>query len=346
MTDSPQEDLLGYALGALDQEQAARIEQVLANNDEARRQLAAIDRAIAPLKTIQQEYDPPKGLAARTCRFVLGRQSTGKFEYPAKAAALVGTVRRLEPTKMHPTELVSVAPSRFYWQDLLVAAGVVVAACLLLFPAIHATRVQARMLACQNNLGELGTALTHFSERHGGYFPKVPAKGNLAVASAYAPILADNKLLSEDRKVVCPGSLLAESGSFRIPTLKEIHEVTSPETLRQMQQTMGGSYGYSLGYQDKGQYRATKNLRRQNFAIASDAPNELIPTRMPENHGRLGQNVLFEDGHVRFTTTPRLANTNSDHFFLNDDGQVAAGIHANDAVIGAGATPPIQNVDR
>jgi hypothetical protein len=52
--------------------------------------------------------------------------------------------------------------------------------------------------------------------------------------------------------------------------------------------------------------------------------------------------VLFEDGHVRFTTSPQPSDPGGDDFFLNDDGVVAAGLHENDAVIGAGATPPIR----
>ena len=126
---------------------------------------------------------------------------------------------------MHPIELPAAAEGRFHWQDLVMAAGIVVAASLLLFPAIHGSRVQARLLACQGNLRELGTALTNYSEYHGGVFPKVPTEGNLAAASAYAPILVADKLLPEDRLVLCPGSPLADLGSFYVPSLDEIEAV-------------------------------------------------------------------------------------------------------------------------
>ena len=347
MTDSLQEDLLGYLLNALDDERHAEIERQLDVDPEAREQLEILQRALAPLDATEQQYEPPSGLAEQTCRYVLGQPGARRFEYPMKAAALVGTAVRPAPTRMHPITTTAGTGSGFHWQDLLMAGGIFIAACLLLFPAIHASRVQSRMLACQDNLRELGSSLTRYSEAHDGYFPKVPTQGNLAAASAYAPILAADKLLPEDRLVVCPGSSLAESGAFRIPSLDEIESITSPEAVENLQQTMGGSYGYSLGYQDNGQYSATRNLRRAHFAIASDAPpSSLMSPRLSENHGRQGQNVLFEDGHVQFTVSPKATDGDRDDFFLNDDGLVAAGVDRDDAVIGAGATPPIRFVSQ
>lgn len=340
MTDSVREDLLGYLLGALDEEQHAEIERLLAEDPGARRRLASLRRALQPLDDARCEYEPPQGLAERTCRFVLGQPGMTSSRYQAKAAALTGTARRTAPTPIKPIDLSRSAESPFHWQDLVMAAGVIVAMSLLLFPAIHGSRVQARLLACQDNLRELGTAFTNYSEFHDGYFPQVPVQGRLAAASVYAPILAANQLLPEDRLVVCPGSPVAENESFRIPTLEEIEAADSPEALAALQATMGGSYGYTLGYQDDGEYHPTRNLHRANFAIASDAPSDVLPAHLSENHGRLGQNVLFEDGHVRFTVSPQPG----DDFFLNDAGFVAAGLHVDDAVIGAGATPPVESL--
>jgi len=346
MTDSLREDLLGYLLGALDEEQQAEVERRLTEDPGARRRLAACQRALAPLDAARTDYEPPDGLATRTCRFVLGRRGVGPSRYPARAAALVGTVQRPMPARMHPVALPGTAEGGFHWHDLVMAAGVIVAASFLLFPAIHGSRVQARLLACQDNLRELGASLTRYSEYHEGFFPEVPTQGKLAAASVYAPILAANKLLDEDRLVVCPGSAATEIGSFEIPTLEQIEAVDSPEALAALQETMGGSYGYSLGYQDAGQYHPTRNLRRASFAIASDAPSKRLPSHLSENHGRLGQNVLFEDGHVRFTVSPQAAELGGDDFFVNDEGFVAAGVGVSDAVIAAGATPPIVYVER
>lgn len=130
---------------------------------------------------------------------------------------------------------------------------------------------------------------------------------------------------------------------FVIPTLAQVEATQSDEELKQLQETMGGSYGYTLGFQQNGAYYPTRNLRRANFALASDAPSPWLPNHQSENHDRHGQNVLFEDGHVRFLASPR-PNDRMDDLFLNDEGLVAAGTHQNDSVIGSGATPPIRYV--
>ncbi|MBN1589042.1 MAG: hypothetical protein JW888_05975 [Pirellulales bacterium] len=338
MTDSPREDLLGYLLDALDEDRKREVEHYLAENAEARHELAVVSKAMAPLDATRRQHTPPADLADRTCRWIAAQ--TADRTLPGVKSDRAEVPSRPSAARMHPVRPSVAEEGRFRWQDVMMAAGIVVAASILLFPAIHGSRVQARLLTCQNHLGNLGTALANYSEYHEGFFPQVPTQGKLAAASAYAPILAAKGLLDEDRLVVCPGSPLAESGTFRIPSLEAIEATESPEQLKALQEIMGGSYGYCLGYQDQGRYRPTRNLGRPNFAIVSDAPSGRLPGHLSENHGRLGQNVLFEDGHVRFTVSPRPSESASDNFFLNDDGEVAAGIHQNDAVIGAGATPP------
>jgi hypothetical protein len=338
MIDSLDETLLGYLVGALDEDQHAEVERQLATDADARRRLAVLRKGLVPLEEARGEFEPPAGLAARTCRFVF--EQADAQEEPA----VVGGGRPV--VRMHEVALSGGTEGSFRWQDMAMAVGIVIAASLLLFPAIHGSRVQARLMACQDNLRELGSALTNYSERHQGYFPKVPEKGNLAAASAYGPILASGQYLPSDKTVVCPDSPLATTGDFCIPTLEEVKTAASPDEIQQMQQVMGGSYGYTLGYQDGDQYSATRNLRRPHFAIASDAPEQGSDGQWSNTHGRMGQNFLFEDGHVRFLTAPQSTDVRGDHFFLNDDGKVAAGVHENDAVIGAGATPPIRFVSQ
>ena len=111
-----------------------------------------------------------------------------------------------------------------------------------------------------------------------------------------------------------------------------------------MRELMGGSYGYGFGYMDRGVYRGTKNLRRFHFAIMADVPGGL-PDWQSFNHGGQGQNVLLEDGHVQFVPTTHL-EANADHFFINDRGLVAPGLHLNDSVIGPSDAPPIVPVSR
>jgi hypothetical protein len=325
MTDSEREQLLGHLLGALEEDEEAVLSAQLEYDPEYRREMIALRGQLDGLSPLRREFTPPPGLAERTCRFVAAQLST-----PATAAKSNG----LSPEVAPPTWI-----SRMTKLDMIMAATVLVAAGLLIFPAIQNSRAYARRTACQENLHELGTALTHYSQSSGGYFPSVPAQGRLSMAGIYAPVLMQNKLINDPSRFVCPDSrLAAKRNVFRVPTYSEL-ELTPPAKLEDLRPTLGGSYGYNLGYTRNGIYYPTKNLYRNNFAILSDAPSDR-PDHQSENHGSWGQNVLFENGGAKFLTSSKPIES-IDDIFTNDAGQVAAGLHQNDSVIGASRATPI-----
>jgi hypothetical protein len=225
------------------------------------------------------------------------------------------------------------------WVDAGVAAVIFVTAGLLVLPAVNAMRFQARVAACQDNLRQVGQALTEYSHKNHEVFPVVPAAGNLAVAGIYAPILTQDGFLGESQLLLCPDSAQAQEKGFRVPSLDELHSAVGQE-LSRIQQKMGGSYGYCLGYFDHGVYQPTRNLNRNYFAIMADAPSDDRPEHQSDNHGGLGQNVLFEDLHIEFCSTTRPGN-GSDDLYSNDNHEVAPGLHRDDAVIASSGTAPV-----
>ncbi len=359
MTEPPREQLLGYLLGALEDNEQAEIETILDGDAALRRELATLNRSLAPLDAARREFSPPAGLATRTSAFVAEsarateERATEEAEDAATTPLLATAVEaaaRAEPckqsAKMKPVDLPCGSASRIRWQDSLVAAGIMVVACGLLFPAILDSREHARIMECQNNLHDIGTALASYSGNNNGYFPRVPAQGNLAAAGIYAPRLLKSGYLPNASQIVCPGSDLADDESFSIPTIDDLQSASCPDELSAMKDRMGGSYGYSLGHIKDGRYHNTKNLQRENFALMADSPSHALPSLQSRNHGGSGQNILYEDGHVKFLPTTKLLGL-SDDVFTNDDGLVAAGVHADDSVIGSSPSAPIINaVDR
>lgn len=177
------EQLLGYLLGALEPTEHEMVEARLAEDPALQEDLIRLRDKVAPLAADDEheDYDPPAGLAARTCNFVAAR--AGQPPQPAADLVPAGSWRL---------------------QDLLVAGGICIAASLLVFPAISHSQFKARLTACQNNLREIGTALTHYSQSHKGYFPLVPQQGKLAVAGAYAPMLREAGFLEDAAHLICP----------------------------------------------------------------------------------------------------------------------------------------------
>ena len=311
------EHLLGYLLGALEPTEHEMVEARIERDPALQHDLERLRSKVAPLAADNQDHEPPVGLAARTCNFVAARTT---------CKASPATVGGLTPG------------SSWRLQDLLVAGGICIAASLLVFPAISHSQFNARLMACQNNLREVGAALGHYSEVHRGYFPLVPQQGRLAVAGMYAPTLREAGFLTGDSHLICPESTLAREANVALPTLEEVRKA-EPEQLPQLYRRMGGSYGYTLGYVSGGVYKGHRNQGRGNFALMADAPDDESAGRS-FNHGACGQNVLFEDMHVGFLKTCRLAECD-DHIYMNDHGLVGAGIGPDDAVIGRSPARPV-----
>lgn len=308
------DQLIGYLLDALEPDERSQVEEQLSRDPELRQDLHVLSRAFEPLAVDRNHYEAPPGLVDRTFQYIAAQTET-RVAAPAFARG------------------------RFSMTDMLVAAGIFVAATMLFFPALNQSRFAARVNSCQNNLRQLGVALANYSSMHNGHFPHVPQHQQFGVAGIYATLLVDHGFLTEHRVLICPSSRMAEQArDFRVPTMAELRSAAAHE-LEKMHERMGGSYGYNLGYVEKGNYKGPKNLQRHTFAIAADTPGSESAHTSP-NHLCRGQNVLFEDGHVQYLTTCK-ARGCVDDIFVNDDGKVAAGLHVDDAVIGHSHDKPI-----
>ena len=74
-----EENLLGYLLGALDGAEHDEIEEKVSRDSGLRDELAALEEKLAPLQAARWDYDPPDGLAQRTCQLVADRSAAGEL---------------------------------------------------------------------------------------------------------------------------------------------------------------------------------------------------------------------------------------------------------------------------
>jgi hypothetical protein len=316
------EHLLGYLLGALDRAEQEQVEAELEVNpalrDELRRLDSSIDRL--GLTAEPEHFEPPAGLAARTCRYVAVRS---------------------EPVILRRATLAPLgeyAPRRFAWTDLIVAAAVVLVAASLFFPALAHSRSQAQIAGCQNNLRYQWLALAqHTESNQDRSFPLAEADGNRSNAGIVPVHLVQRKLVPSDRVFLCPAAWrkwLEEP--YCVPTYDEV-DAAVDAVLEALQERMGGDFGYAMGYIHNGQLQPVCNTQRSHYPIVSDAPSPAMPGRQSANHGR-GQNVLYEDGHIEFVVDVTVL---VDDPFHNLDGEVAAGLMCDDAVLGASSDRPL-----
>ncbi|MBX3415197.1 MAG: hypothetical protein KF708_21105 [Pirellulales bacterium] len=305
------DELLGYLLGSLEPDEVERLEEELRRNPQLQRELEVLSEALAPLSEEEDHHEPPPGLALRTCEQI-------------QIHARVTVESRVETVS-----------TRMGWsvQDFMVAAGIMIAASMLFFPAVSHSRFQAQLAMCQNNLRMIGAGVTNYSQAHGSYFPAVAARNGRAVPAAFASLLSRTGFVEGSQPFVCPSSATAEQRCMRLPTPEEIDEY-GLDHLRSVCRSIAGNYCATAGYTDKSGYHSPRNFHRETFAIVSDAPCQMRGEHQSSNHGGDGQNVLFEDGHVVYLHNCNCQRgTSGDDIFRNDDGKIAAGSHRDDSVI-------------
>jgi hypothetical protein len=329
------EDLLGYLLDALDDDERRRVEDALRKDPRLQEELEHLQENLALLGSAWLNVEPPADLSEQTCDLVEAVKERELVHRPDRATD-PRSRRRIRAASPEVT-----ARSRSWSaSDSVVAAGIFVAVSMMFFPAIAGSRYRSEVTGCQQRLQELGIALADYSETTGGYFPSIPVRGNRSAAGLYGPILYEGGFITEPQLLVCPGSRMAhQSGELHIPSLSELDRATGPQ-LNALRRAMGGSYGYTLGYQRNGQYCTPRNKSRYYFALLSDSPSLHLPSGQSDNHAGRGQNVLFEDLHVQFLVNCGPAPI-GDSLFRNRAGYVEAGLDEADSVIAPSFAKPL-----
>ncbi|HJT78942.1 MAG TPA: hypothetical protein VJ739_17225, partial [Gemmataceae bacterium] len=240
-----------------------------------------------------------------------------------------------------PSQILGPSRSRWRRADVLVAALVLFAVAGLAISALPAVWYRQQVYACQNNLRLFHQALTDYSQRHGGAFPKVEDQPPRNVAGIFVPILEDSGALPDDVTVACPADGHQKPPAVTLAQLEEMQK-DRPGQFDALARRLAGCYAYSLGYGDPSNHAGLRVEDGDYLPILSDAPdfrgNDVAPGNSP-NHGGRGQNVLYIDGHARFATT-RAAGVAGDDIFVNQQGRVGAGCNRYDSVLGASAATP------
>jgi len=334
------EHWIGYLLGALDDEQQSAVQQELNANPVAAAEVAKLEKHLSLLDDGLHEELPPNRLAARTLSFldkphIFRDLEEDVFnESPAGAADAPSTKSASESV-----EPVSGSYSRFSLTDALVAVGACVAAVAIFFPALASSRMLASQMKCENNLRQVGFALHEFATGNAEKrYPKIAPRGPLAVAGSYAPRLLNDGFVRHQEVVACPEIATSEDAP-QVPSVDQL--LSAPQDkVAEVQQGLANVYNYNLGMQIEGETQAPIFAGRAMYPIASDVVVVENGKLAPRAHADGRFNILFDDGHVEYVRLDELPNF-AKQFFLNDRGQVAAGLDEDDAVIANGTAFPL-----
>jgi hypothetical protein len=322
------ENLVGYILNALDDDAQLAVERYLRTDPDAPRQVELLRRALAPLDADASPPELPPGLRYRTLALIA--------EHACRPAAA---------TPVPPPAIIPMPRRRWRRADALVAAAVVLVSFSLVPSAVVNVNQYRDRVYCQNNLRAIHHALMGYCDQNDQQLPKVDANPPGNFAGVYVPILHGAGLLDDKAQVTC--AALKKPAPRRM-TIEDLHSLP-PEQLAQYMQELRDLYAYGLGYYDsKGVLHGFRRGEDSDLTpiVADNPPFEQPPPGMGMpgnslNHARKGQNVLHLGGDVQFLTTRYLPGRKDDDIYLNDNGHVAAGIHREDAVLGASRARPV-----
>ncbi len=322
------ENLVGYLLNALDAETQHEVEASLRKSPELRSRLELLERSLAPLESDRETPAPRPGLVLSTLAHIAEFQC-----------------RKLPDAPPPPrSQTVPAGRPRLRRADALVAALLLIVLGGLSTPfLLRIWRDYHGRAECRNNLLLIWRGLQSYCDSHEGSFPKVDEHGAHGVAGIFVPMLADSGMLNPEISVACPAQ---ERRPPVRQTLKEMEEwfVKDPEKFRVVARELAGGYAYTLGYRDAtGGYHglSCKSVESGNLQLLPIVADHLDSLVQPNsaNHGGVGQNVLYLDGHVEWRTN-RNAGIKGDDIFVNWDNRVLAGKSREDTVLGAGDASP------
>lgn len=347
-----QDDLIGYLLGALDAEDTSRVKHAL--DDEAagasetgnaadkplNHRLQVLRAAFRPLEADSTPEPAPAGLGNRTLQFVRSQAKVADAVQTAVASSNESTAAEAaapRPT-LTPESASVVVPATRSVLDRMIMAATAIAAAVLLAPLLLETIEDSRTRRIERKLGMLSGALHGYGDTHREY-PTPPPTGPLSRAGLYAPTLvAEHRLRADDGTLLVPGSSLSQSGTFRIPSVEELERAVGTARLEMLVRQMGGDFGYTLGHRDAaGDLQPIRDTRRGYHPIMADAPADHGLHALHHPSGL--HHVLFEDGRVQRVFDPTFA-ADRDHLYRNHNGNLAAGVDADDSAIGGSHHQP------
>jgi len=307
------QQLLGHLLGALDDDEQQWLDAQLEHDEERRVELARWRRRLAALEALRPEFEPPPGLAERTCRL---------------AAAYGPSPTRSAPRYcgMSPDPALPGHAAGGGWMDMMVVAAMSLIVVALMAPALHDSRFHARVASCQDRLRQLGMALAEYSHHQGDALGQLADDGKLTRAGLFAAERIRDHLIFDAGWSTCPDAWLAAQGALCVAS----HSPRPPNRLSPLGTIVPGRFAwegfpYSVEsfppfmrplFDSTESFPYTAETLSDDLALLSDVPD--VSSHVLDGHGGQGHNLFFEDGHVDFVPSSTSWDTAEPVLFPGD----------------------------
>lgn len=354
-----EQDLIGYALGALDAIEEQAISSALRQDLTLRERLAEVEEKLTNLPDRFVEIDPPKSLLDKTLNTIsIVAATLGHSDVPEVAPKQRKSNRSI-PNRFSPDSDVSVIKkSNWSLMDLVVSCSVCLVFAAILLPSIASSRFQSDMLYCQNNLRTIGYSLASIADSYDGKLEVVRTDNQIDVGQ-YVRLMIESELSADSNGMICPGDPLKEQTKTQYeaawfqtaaqrtcagvelvtPEMEGSNSLTDSNHPQQWQNSLAacGSYGYAVPARIANSSRLEKMVvpSSTDQVLAGDAPCSSSPGFQSLNHGSKGQNVLYGDLSVSYIHDSAYLPS-GDHIYLNNQGEVQPGFSLKDNLLATG----------
>lgn len=320
--------LLDYHLNLDDPEKHLETQRLLAADTELQELDVAIRRSLEPLGNLQEE-EPPVGLANRTLQLVSQHHQAQQL-----AQASVDIVSGGSPRDR---------TSRMKWvisnfRDVIAIAASIMLVFVLMRPGLQRARQISQEHACASQFRSIGFGLAQYAQDQQGRMPYVERpqgakwldvgkQGDTHYSNTRnAYLLVKLGYVSVD-KFLCPGPGARPDVKFRInmdpQDLKELQDFADRYqvnysfflVLNNQSFFTKQSENIPIG-SDQNPVFADYDSQRQSILDLS-VRQDLLSSNSPNHTGR-GQNLLYGDGHVRFSPTRHVGLSGDDIFTLEN----------------------------
>ncbi len=205
--------------------------------------------------------------------------------------------------------------------ELLTVMAIIGLLAALLFPSFTRAREEARKASCRENLRHIGQGCIQFAQDYKDRYPSVLLEGSTVSNPMASLAMLFDKYVGSKDAFTCPS------------TLDRCTDLVAGETLAPhgIGQPPQGSKRKECSYA----YDDTKdNTTPPDVAIAADAlpaPGEEVVSvsigigggtqsyKISANHRGTGQNVLYYDGHVKWSKSPFASQEPDDNIYEPKD---------------------------